>query len=229
MFFRTFDNIITSYEDLAQAALLTLRMEARCRILYSLGVVLSPETAPYVLDQEVREPDPEILRLNAELVALDESTVRYLRDREVAFMRTGLGLLVNRYLVANAPTASPMNARGCGRMRLNVLVLQQNLKNIEEGADLSRAAEYFSLFDRGPDAIVEKAREVAEAGKQGGEDGEDGKEKEGVEVFTYDELKNLMELCYSVQLNDPERGVTAAAKREMGDKMLNLSEFLWQS
>lgn len=225
--FRTFDNIITSYEDLAQAALLTLRMEARCRILYSLGVVLSPETAPYVLDQEVREPDPEILRLNAELVALDESTVRYLRDREVAFMRTGLGLLVNRYLVANAPTASPMNARGCGRMRLNVLVLQQNLKNIEEGADLSRAAEYFSLFDRGPDAIVEKAREVAEATGKGGGEGEE--RKEGVEVFTYDELKNLMELCYSVQLNDPERGVTAAAKREMGDKMLNLSEFLWQS
>lgn len=205
-------------------------MEARCRILYSLGVVLSPETAPYVLDQEVREPDPEILRLNAELVALDETTVRYLRDREVAFMRTGLGLLVNRYLVANASTASPMNARGCGRMRLNVLVLQQNLKNIEEGADLSRAAEYFSLFDRGPDAIVEKAREVAEAGGQGVEEGgEEGKGKEGVEVFTYDELKNLMELCYSVQLNDPERGVTAAAKREMGDKMLNLSEFLWQS
>ena len=225
-FSRTFDSIITSYEDLAQAALLTLRMEARCRILYSLGVVLSPETAPYVLDQEVREPDPEILRLNAELVALDETTVRYLRDREVAFMRTGLGLLVNRYLVANASTASPMNARGCGRMRLNVLVLQQNLKNIEEGTDLSRAAEYFALFDRGPDAIVEKAKEVAEAEGQGGEDGEG---KGGVEVFTYDELKKLMELCYSVQLNDPERGVTAAAKREMGNKMLNLSEILWQS
>lgn len=195
-------------------------MEARCRILYSLGVVLSPETAPYVLDQEVREPDPEILRLNTELVALDETTVRYLRDREVAFMRTGLGLLVNRYLVANASTASPMNARGCGRMRLNVLVLQQNLKNIEEGADLSRAAEYFALFDRGPDAIVEKAS---------GQRGEEGEGRDGVEVFTYDELKRLMELCYSVQLNDPERGVTAAAKREMGDKMLNLSEILWQS
>lgn len=194
-------------------------MEARCRIMYSLGVVFSPETAPYVLDQEVQEPDPEILKLNSELVALDETGARFLREREAAFIRSGLGLLVTRYVVANAPTASPMNSRGCGRMRLNILVVQQNLKNIEEGADLSRAAEYFALFEGGPDAIVQKAKEVSEAGENA----------EGVEVFTYDELKNLMELCYSVQLNDPERGVTAAAKREMGDKMLNLSEFLWQS
>ncbi|MBE3111693.1 MAG: hypothetical protein IMZ46_14500 [Acidobacteria bacterium] len=173
-----------------------------------------------MLDQEVREPDPEILRLNAELVALDETAARFLRAREAAFIRTGLGLLVDRYVVANAATASPMNARGCGRMRLNVLVVQQNLKNIEEEADLGRAAEYFALFEGGPDAIVQKAREVAEAAEGG---------VEGVEVFTYDELRRLMELCYSVQLSDPERGVTAAAKREMGDKMLDLSEFLWQS
>ncbi|SPO00637.1 related to secretion protein rsec8 [Cephalotrichum gorgonifer] len=231
----TFDGIISSYEDLAQAALLTLRMEARCRLLYSLGVVLSPETAPYVLDQEVREPDPEILALNSELVSLDETTVRFLREREIGFIRTGLGLLVNRYLVGNAPTASPMNSKGCGRMRLNVLVLQQNLRNIEEGADLSRASEYFSLFDKGPDAIVEKAKEVSAAQQEEGVGGDGegvrgvGKGKGGVELFTFDELKNLMELCYSEQLNDPERGVTAAAKREMADKMLNLSEFLWQS
>lgn len=198
-------------------------MEARCKIIHSLHIVLSPETAPYVLDQEVREPDPEILSLNSELVASDETTVRYLRDKEITFVRTGLGLLVNRYLVGNAPMASPMNSKGCGRMKLNVLVLQQNLKNIEEGVDLSRTTNYFDLFNKGPDAIVAKAKEVSEI---------QANAEEGVptgEVFTYDELKNLMELCYSEQLNDPERGVTSAAKREMADKMLNLSEFLWQS
>jgi len=202
-------------------------MESRCKIIYSLHIVLSPETAPYVLDQEVREPDPEILSLNSELVASDETIVRYLREKEISFIRTGLGLLVNRYLVGNARMASPMNSNGCGRMQLNILVLQQNLKNIEDGVNLSRTSNYFDLFDKGPDAIVAKAKEVSEIQQKMAAE-EDGAAPAG-EVFTYDELKDLMELCYSQQLNDPERGVTAAAKREMADKMLNLSEFLWQS
>ncbi|KND93977.1 putative exocyst complex component sec8 [Tolypocladium ophioglossoides CBS 100239] len=214
---QTFDNIVASYEELASTALLTLHMEVRCRIVYSLRNALSPDLAPYLLDQEVREPDPQILSLNLELVLFDETIVRFLRDREVAFVRTGLGLLINCYLVGNACMASPMNEKGCGRMQLNILVLQQNLKNIEEGVDLARAANYFALFDKGPDAIVDKAKED----KAGHGDS-------GPDSFTYDELKALVELCYSEQLANPERGIASAAKRRMDDKLLGLSEHMWQ-
>lgn len=158
-------------------------------------------------------------------MAHDELASRFLREREVAFLRTGLGLLVARYLVDNAPMVAPMNAKGCGRMQLNILVLQQNLKNIEEGVDLGRAARYYELFDGGPDAILERAREDAAAKAADG----DGERAEGEAPFTYDELKALLELCYSEQLADPERGVGAAAKRQMADKLLNLSEYMWQS
>lgn len=212
---------MASYEELASTALLTLHMEVRCRIVHSLRNALSPELAPYLLDHEVREPDPAILNLNLELVLFDETIVRLLREREVVFIRTGLGLLINRYLVSNARVASPMNAKGCGRMQLNVLVLQQNLKNIEEGVDLARAGDYFSLFDQGPDAIVDKARAEKEKKAASG-DGED-------ESFTYEELKALIELYYSEQLANPERGIASAAKRKMDDKLLGLSEHLWQT
>lgn len=217
-------------------------MEVRCRIVHSLHTALSPQTAPYLLDQDVDEPDPQILSLNAEMVAFDETATRYLREREVAFVRTGLALLMDTYLVANAPVmAAPMNARGCARMRLNILVLQQNLRNIEEGADLLRAARYFELFDLGPDAIVAKAREDSLAartpqdqagegtGSNEGGGGSGGESAERRLRFTYDELKALLELCYSEQLADPERGVAAAAKRQMADKLLGLSEYMWQS
>ena len=195
-------------------------MEVRCRIAYSLRVALSPETAPYLLDQDVNEPDPQILSLNGELVAYDETIAKFLRDREVAFIRTGLGLLINSYLVGNAFTVAPMNSKGCGRMQLNILVLQQNLKNIEEGVDLARAANYYALFDRGPDAMVEKAKE--DAGKASGE-GQDA------DRFSYDELKTMIELFYSEQAANPERGIKEAAKRQMGDKLLSLSEHMWQT
>ena len=197
-------------------------MEVRCRIVYSLRVALSPETAPYLLDQDVREPDPQILSLNNELVAYDETVVRFLRDKEAAFIRTGLGMLINSYLVGNALMTSPMNTRGCGRMQLNILVLQQNLKNIEEGVDLARAANYYALFDQGPDGVVEKAKEEAGRAAGGGADAD-------ADRFSYDELKALVELFYSEQLADPERGIENAARRQMADKLLGLSEHMWQS
>ncbi|KAI1867899.1 uncharacterized protein JN550_006706 [Neoarthrinium moseri] len=217
---QSFDSIVSAYEELAGTVLLTLHMEIRCRIVYSLAACLSPATAPYVLplDQTIEEPDQEILSLNAELVAYDETTVRFLREPEIGFMRTGLSLLINSYLVSNALQTQPMNASGCQRMKLNILVLQQNLKNIEAGVDLARAANYYDLFEAGPDGIVERAKA--------------DKDREAVpeaERFTYDELRALVELCYSEQLANPERGIAAAAKRQMGEKTLALSEYMWQS
>ncbi|KAK3944150.1 putative exocyst complex component sec8 [Diplogelasinospora grovesii] len=227
---QSFDSIVSSYEELASTALLTLHTEVRCRIIQSLHTALSPDqTAPYLLDQEVNEPDPQILALNAEMVAYDEITTQLLREREVGFIRTGLGLLINSYLIGNAPMVAPINAKGCGRMQLNILVLQQNLKNIEEGVDLVRAANYFELFDKGPDAIVEKAKLDSQTDGAGGDKGGGKKEENNKFTFTYDELKALMELCYSEQLADPERGVSAAAKRQMADKLLGLSEYMWQT
>ncbi|GAP89086.1 putative exocyst complex component sec8 [Rosellinia necatrix] len=218
-----FDRIVSSYEELAGTVLLTLHMEIRCRIIQSLRVALSPETAPYVLgDREIKEPDPQILSLNAELIAYDETVVRFLRDREIVFVRTGLGLLINTYLVSNALSTQPMNTRGCERMQLNILVLQQNLKNIEADVDLARATKYYELFEEGADAIVEKAKRDKELEANGGSNPE-------TEKFSYDELKALVELCYSVQLADPERGVNSAAKRQMGEKVLALSEHMWQT
>ncbi|KAI1115762.1 Sec8 exocyst complex component-specific domain-containing protein [Nemania sp. NC0429] len=220
---QSFDRIVSSYEELAGTVLLTLHMEIRCRVIQSLRVALSPETAPYVLgDREIKEPDQQILSLNTELIAYDETVVRFLRDREIAFVRTGLGLLINSYLVSNALSTQPMNMRGCERMQLNILVLQQNLKNIEADVDLARAAKYYGLFGEGADAIVARAKEDKEREANGGSTPE-------TEKFTYDELKALIELCYSVQLADPERGVNAAAKRQMGEKVLALSEYMWQT
>ena len=246
---RSFDSILTSLSELAALSLRTLHLEVRLRTIHSLATTLSPpsptkSTPSYCLTHPVSDPDPSILALNAEMVAFDETTSHFLREREVAFLRTGLGGLMNSYLIANASRAAPMNMRGCGRMLLNVLVLQQNLRNIEAGGDLERVRVYFGLFEGGPDEVVKRAREDSElaartsspseeeTGEQGGAEGRrraGDKKGGGGSRFTYDELKALLELCYSEQLADPERGVAAAARRQMADKLLGLSEYMWQS
>ncbi|KAL6835000.1 exocyst complex component [Trichoderma camerunense] len=218
---QTFDTIVSSFEELAATALLTLHMEVRCRVIYSLRNTLSPDSAPYILEQDVNEPDPQIINLNQELVLLDETIVEFLRDKEVIFIRTGVGILINTFLVQNASLASPMNDKGCHRMQLNILVLQQNLKNVEDGVDLAKATSYFQLFERGPEAIVEKAREYKDRHGM-------GTLAIDLNSFSYDELKTLIELCYSEQMANPERGITSAARRQLDEKFARLSEFRWQ-
>jgi exocyst complex component 4 len=195
-------------------------MEIRCQIVQSLSVALSPDTAPYLLEQVVNDPDPRILALNADLVSYDETITRFLRDKETTFVRTGLGLLIDTLLVTNAGVVGAMNANGCGRMQLNILVLQQNLKNIEPDVSLQRSAGYYDLFTSGPEAVVQKAKEGKESVA-----GTAGKR----ETFSYDELKTLVELCFSEQMANPERGVSTVAKRGMGEHLLQLSEYMWQS
>lgn len=180
-------------------------MEVRCRIIHALHNALTPDIAPYVLDQEVREPDPQILSLNLELVLFDETVSKYLRDREVSFIRTGLGLLTTRYLIGNASMATPMNSNGSGRMQLNILVLQQNLKNVEQGVDLARAANYFALFNDGSDAIV-------------------GMSKKANQMYSKEELKVMVELIFSERASNSERGLAVAAKKQMTDKLQEFDE-----
>lgn len=186
-------------------------MEIRLQTIHSLSLALSPQSAPYLLPQPVNDPDPRILTLNASLISYDETIAMYLREREINFIRNGLALLIDSHLVTNAGSVKVMNANGCGRMQLNILVLQQNLKNIENFEGLDRAAGYFDLFAQGPDEVVKFAKE-SNKGK-----------------YSYEELKTLVELCYSEQMADPERGISTTAKRAMGDHLLQLSEHMWQS
>ncbi|KAI9641379.1 exocyst subunit [Ciborinia camelliae] len=220
-----FDSIVSSYQELAATVLLTLHMETRIQILHSLARVLSPFSGshlyPYILSQPVSDPDPTILSLNADLVAYDETIVKFLREKEINFVRTGLGLLIDTFMVNNASNIQRINKEGGKRMRLNVLVLQQNLKGVEDGVGLVRSSRYWGLFEEGPEGIVGWAREKGATGAAGGDEGE--------VKFNYDELKGLVELYFSEPLGSNERGITTVAKRGMGECMLQLSEYMWQS
>ncbi|KAI9826901.1 MAG: hypothetical protein M1832_005840 [Thelocarpon impressellum] len=212
-----FDGVVSSYQDLAASVLLTLQVEARLQVIFNINASLRSN---YVLEQAVNDPDPSILMLNAELVNFDEDVTAQLRESEHRFLTSGLGLLIDTLLVANASTLKAMNTPGCARMQLNILVLQQNLKNIEatqahnQDVVLVRSARFFDFFADGPNAVLAAATEAAKGG--------------GL-PYSYDELAVVVELWYSEALASERREVAMLAKREMGDRLLGLSEVLWQS
>ncbi|KAI9837469.1 MAG: hypothetical protein M1819_007117 [Sarea resinae] len=237
-----FDGVVTSYEDLATTVLLTLHLEVRVHIIYYISQSLSTN---YLFEQAVNEADPAVLSLNADLVAFDEDIATHIRDEEHEFILTPASLspLITTTLISTATRIPAMNAHGLTRMSLNILVLQQNLKNLTHSAttSLARAEHYYNLFSAGPDAMVERAKrmvrrrekgkrkEVGSGAAAGPKKGTGAGAGEEEEEYTYEQLKVLVELFYSEALRSGRREVVMAAKRGVNDHLLQLSEFLWQT
>ena len=210
-----FDSILASIRTLGNVALLTLHVDIRLGVIHMLTRTLH---APYILAQPAQDPDPSILSLNTDLVSFADTLSTHLPAPAQDFVRNGLALLIDTFLVTNvAQVTGGMNELGCGRMQLNILVLSQNLKSIEsssaeQGIELDRSARFFDLFLEGADAVVEKAK------ANGGE---------GLEGFSLEELKALIELWYREGTESGTREVQVKSRRELGDKLLVLSECLW--
>jgi exocyst complex component 4 len=164
----------------------------------------------FLLDQELNEPDPEVVLLNADLVGFDEELSTHFQATQQQFITTGLASLLDAYILSLVPNIEAMNVAGCSRQQLNILVLQQNLKNIEADAQLTRSALYFDMFSSGPDAVITEAKNK---GKDLG--------------FSYDEMRALLQLCYSENSRSDKREVAVAAERGLEERQLELSEFLW--
>lgn len=208
--YSAFDEALGAYRELAVTALFTLHIDIRYGITLMMSRVLDSH---YFLDQPVNEPDSSILQLNSDLLSFDDTMHSHLPDKEYQFMTYGLGMLIDSLLVRNVSRIKSMNQNGCDRMQLNVLVLQQNLKIVEKNVVLSKSMQFFDYFQRGPKAVVARAKEAG--GKDLG--------------FTLDELKVLVELCYSEALQSTQRDVPAQAKRAMADDVLQLTEYMWST
>lgn len=210
-----FDSILTSIRTLGDIALLTLHVDIRLGVIHMLTRTLH---TPYILAQPAQDPDPFILSLNIDLLSFADTLSTHLPTPAQDFIRNGLALLMDTFLVTNAAhMTGGMNENGCGRMQLNILVLSQNLKSIESGSaehsiELDRSARFFDLFMEGADAVVEKAKD------KGGE---------GLEGFSLEELKALVELWYREGTESGLREVQVKSRRELGDRLLVLSECLW--
>lgn len=212
-----FDQILSSIRALATTALFTLHIDIRLGILHMLNRTLA---APYLLSQVAQDPDPSIIQLNADILSFSDTLQTHLPPPARNFITSGLSQLVDTALVSNVSHISHgMNEHGCRRMQLNILVLSQNLKSIEtttatdrHAVELDRSDRFFELFAEGAESVVIRARDRA---------------GEGLEGFDLEELKALVELWYREGTESSQREVQVKAKRDLGDRLLILSECLW--
>ena len=162
---------------------------------------------------------------------------------------------MDRAFISATRLIGAMNDQGAHRLQLDVLVLQQNLKNIitdapvvskgktncgkngvnaqnmHEVVALPRSAKFIDWFLEGAERALENAKEEKERFNTLGS--EKALEAGNGEPFSYEEMRVLVELCFSAILRVPQdddnREDYMAAKRANGDALLKLSEVMWES
>jgi len=197
-----FDALLKTYDLLAEVILFTTRIDIRCRTIHYLDMVM--RTTDFLIEHEPLEPDMHVVELNADMGKIDDCAASTLPERERRFLFEGLGSLMDQLLLSGARHINLMNTHGVEKVMRNLLALEQNLKTMTgdeaRDADLSRARKYWGMFSKGPQAMLEDA-------------------KNGPPLFSFDEYKSMLTLqCGVEQLreNNPPNGPgTESARSSM--------------
>ncbi|EZF30740.1 hypothetical protein H101_05634 [Trichophyton interdigitale H6] len=265
-----FDGAVTSIQNLAFTAIFTLHLDIRCGSIYMISRALkgkndgqSQEPSrnsstennwSYILTVEPTSASPIVLELNNDLISFGARMSNYLGPNECRYITSCLSRLIDRALVSSTRFIGAMNSYGALRLQLDVLVLQQNLKNIivvspaavssksslsldkdvaasmPEIVALPQSAKFLDWFLEGPGKSLRNAKEERDRFK---EMGSQVLTEGNGEPFTFDELRVLIELCYSAALKGPQgpeaREEFMAAKRGLDDSLLRLSEVMWDA
>ncbi|KAI9491703.1 Sec8 exocyst complex component-specific domain-containing protein [Zychaea mexicana] len=178
---RRFDTLLTTYQQLAETCLFTLRLENRCHVIYYLEMAM--QEGNYYLEDETYEPDPYIITLNQDLVELDDCITASLPPKDELFAFDGLPALIVHILISEASHIKRMNVNGVQKMMRNVLALQQNLANFvppSQNSVMERAREYYQLFNLSSEGLI---RSISENGPK----------------FTFDEYRIILGLIHDIK------------------------------
>lgn len=137
---------------MAATCLLMLHLEVRVHCFYYL-LPIAKQTAQPSHSQEV---DELVVRLNKDLVQLNELLTSSLQTRKVKYVFEGLGHLVSSIFINSSYHIAKINDGGKKRMCRNVFAIQQCLSTITSTReqDLDSARKYFELLYKTPDEIL---------------------------------------------------------------------------
>ncbi|ESN96349.1 hypothetical protein HELRODRAFT_186534 [Helobdella robusta] len=150
------------YEDLSEVCLLVLHLEARVHCFHHL---LRIPKSDYCGVIDKLEPDENVLRLNKDLISLEEVMSQSLQQPKFSYVFQGLGHLISTILVGSAQVLKRINENGVKKMCRNVHAVQQCLSNItgNREPDLDHARQFYELLYLSPDEVM---KACFERGKQ---------------------------------------------------------------
>ena len=207
------DMVVDTYRGLATFIHRTLHTNLRLITMHSLSSTIQSSYTP---ESSLSDPDPAIQALTTTLTTYEAEMSNYLPVTPFHQVLKGLAQLADTYLLKLCiERIKSMNADGARAMQLNILVLQQNLKNIVDEAEMSSSTLFFDLFSKGPEAVVARAKEHGKGfGVSNG-------------LYTEQAVKDLLRLTYGDQLKNERREVGLQAQRQLEAQELEVSEYMY--
>lgn len=148
------NQLSSEFEELAETCLLVLHLETRVHCFYFLIPVATQSSFCMGIDNQ--EADPEVIRLNKDLAAIDEAMGIALQPWKLRYIFEGLGHLISAILINSANTIQRINSNGVKKMCRNIFLIQQTLTSITKTREvaLDYAKQYFELFYHTPEEIL---------------------------------------------------------------------------
>lgn len=149
----TLNQLSRDFEELAETCLLVLHLEVRVHCFYYL---LPVAQSSFAMGIDSQEPDPEVIRFNKDLAAIDEAMGVALQPWKLRYIFEGVGHLVATILINCANTIKRINSNGVKKMCRNIFAIQQSLTSITMSREvaLDYARQYFELFYHTPEEIL---------------------------------------------------------------------------
>ncbi|KAF8917620.1 Sec8 exocyst complex component-specific domain-containing protein [Mucidula mucida] len=197
-----FNSLLSTYEQLGELIMHTIRIDIRCRAISYLDASL--RHGNYSMEQEASEPDPHIIDLNAELAECDVFLTGSLPSRARNFVFVGLGHIMEHILITGARHLGVPTKLGIKKVMRNILALQQSVKAVtdDQTSELQRAKAYYSLFFMTPQAMLDSIRKRQQ--------------------FTFDEYLTMLRLQCGVDQTQGDPRASMAVNRDYSMYVIDL-------
>jgi len=150
--YQMFQNNLAGLDETASTFLLMLHLEVRVHCFY----FLLPIAKQTVTRSHGDEIDEQVVRLNKDLMQLQELMTSNLQAAKVKYVFEGLGHLVAAIFINSAQHVIKINDSGKKRMCKDIFSVQQCLSSITgtRENDMDAARRYYELLYKTPDDIV---------------------------------------------------------------------------
>ncbi|ODV62717.1 exocyst subunit SEC8 ASCRUDRAFT_20420, partial [Ascoidea rubescens DSM 1968] len=155
-----FDKIIEDFKILSRNTLLGLRYDMRLRTMYQLNLAFRNDY--WTPESDMIEVVKDIELLNEIIVDYNNKLINVLGCKDRDGILVGLPDFIDRLAILNGSIISKINLNGIKKLNLNIMAIQQVLRNIlhkAEDVDFSYSIGYYSLFRKGQNNLIQEIKE----------------------------------------------------------------------
>lgn len=151
-----FEGAIENFDKLLCNTLLAIKFDIRLRLIYYIGTMIKNNI--WNPNSNLNGICPEVKEMMAYIQFFNNENFTNMDSKIGEKIFSGIANVIDRLFIASAELIPVLNMNGVRKMYLNIITIQQSLRNIlflPEDVDFTHSLAYFDLFKKGPEKVLE--------------------------------------------------------------------------